>query len=120
MVLQEGTLQIEGKVFQPKFKGDCQGLGLMFEDGYVKVASSNFKPLPTNDVTFVARIRVRNTEMITTVYSTIAANGGKQVLEVRPSSEKNINGHLKWTVKPDSSSALFSVETEDIIPSGIV
>ena len=114
VIQQPGT-----NIFQDVFKElQCKGFGVRFENGYFKITSSSIKPLPSNDISFVAWIRVRKTDQATTLYSTVAANGGKQVLEVQPSTAKMVNGHLKWTVNADKTYTVFSIDSDDIIPSG--
>jgi len=106
------------QVFKGEFKeSKCKGIGVRFEGSYFKITSASIKPLPAKDMTFFAWIRVRNTDTITTIYSTMAANGGKQVLEVKPSDNK-INGFLKWTVMTDKTTTLFDIESDNKIPSG--
>ncbi|KAK3731815.1 hypothetical protein QZH41_007637 [Actinostola sp. cb2023] len=98
----------------------CEGLGIRFDDGFFKISTSVLKPLPAGDLTFMAWVRIRNTDSTTTIYSTMEdTNGGKQVLEVRPSTKNRVNGFLKWTVKTDKTSTLFSIDSEDTIPSGM-
>lgn len=117
-LVQQNLIKIEGQVTSTKYDGDCTGLGLLFEGGHVKLTSKSLTKLPAKDMTFLVWIRPRTSNQVATIFSTSISGGGRQILELRPAEGSMPNALLKWTVNTDKTSTLFTIETENIIPSG--
>lgn len=118
-LVQQKIIKIEGKVTTPKYEGDCKGLWLVFDGGHVKISSKSLTPLPKREMTFMTWIRVRKTVPRTTVYSTAAPGGGLQLLEVIPASNM-LSSILRWKVGTAKNDNLFTMQTDEIIPSGML